>query len=258
MAPSLAWVNLHNEDYSRHAASGPVLLDPAEKRSAVAAFIVPMKCHPQSRLTRKALTGQPPPLWHPQCRRSERRSLSQMEEAKWKCIIDMNIAILIVWIQLSLEEEIHFFFFFEKKKNLTFNFCCMNNRAASFTVKSILKGQTTGQSPQEDTLSRSSLVAPFIFDKALSGQMATCHICSACLLLLLKFCQHISYLFFLVIQWWDDNSRTVMFTRTGDSCLGPLCFCLYLSGTQVQNRLKPCHLCHWAAVAPTLSKRIPW
>lgn len=117
---------------------------------------------------RSALTGQPPPLWHPPCRRSERRSVSQMEEDKWTCIIDMNITVLIVWIQLSLEEEIYFFLLFEKPH--TFYFCCMYNRAASFAVKSILKGQTTGQSPQEDTLSWSSPVAPFIFDKALSGQ----------------------------------------------------------------------------------------
>lgn len=54
IAPNLVWVHLHNEDYSWHAASGPVLPDPAEKRSAVAALIVPAKCHPQSGLTRKA------------------------------------------------------------------------------------------------------------------------------------------------------------------------------------------------------------
>ena len=47
--------------------SGPVSLDPAEKRGAVAALIVPVKCHPQSGLTMRlppALTERPRPLRH--------------------------------------------------------------------------------------------------------------------------------------------------------------------------------------------------
>lgn len=60
IAPNLVWVHLHNEDYSWHAASGPVRLHPAEERFCVADPIVPAKCQPPSELTRV------PPLSHHQ------------------------------------------------------------------------------------------------------------------------------------------------------------------------------------------------